>query len=148
MIIQKVWKRKAVSPVCRIKIKVWATVVASGAMDLKYSKEWLNAMKLELESIKVNEVAVPTPLSNVPRHTKVIGTKWFFRVKPDGRFKARLVALGWRQRHGIDCGITFVCRFDLLVVASLKRVNISDVQNVMLSWILDKNELNSTIHLQ
>ena len=64
-------------------------------------------MKLELEIIKGNEVAVITPLSHVPRNTKVISRKCFFRVKPDGRFKARLVALGWRQRHGIDCGNTF-----------------------------------------
>ena len=29
---------------------------------------------------------------------------------------------------------------------STKRVNIPDVQNVLPSWILDKNELKSTIH--
>ena len=66
----------------------------------------------------------------------------------DGRFKARLVALGWRQRHGIDCGNRFalVFRFDLLVIASATRVNIPDVQNILLSWILlHKNELKSTI---
>ena len=63
-------------------------------MNSEYSEEWLNAMKLELESINGNEVTVLTPLSSVPTNTKVIGTKRFFRVKPDGRFKTRLVALG------------------------------------------------------
>ena len=35
-------------------------------------------------------------------------------VKSSGRLKARLLILGWRQSHGIDCGNTFapVCRFD------------------------------------
>ena len=104
--------------------------------------------KLELESIKGNEVAVLTLLlSNVPRNTKVIGTKWFFRVKPDGRFKARLVTLGLRQRPGIDCGNIFslVCRFDnqllLLAIAAAKdwRVISLDVQTAFLNGALDKN---------
>ena len=105
-------------------------------------------MKLELEIIKGNEVAVITPLSHVPRNTKVIGRKCFFRVKPDGRFKARLVALGWRQRHGIDCGNTFapVCRFDnqrlLLAIAAAKdwRVISLDVQTAFLNGVLDNKK--------
>ena len=52
---------------------------------------------------------------------------------------ARQAVLGWRQKHDIDCGIT-------LVIASAKRVNIQNIQNVLLSWILDKNELKSTVH--
>ena len=84
-------------PVPPIQIKAPTTLTE--AMNSEYSKEYLNAMKLEIESIKGNGVAVLTPLSNVPRNTKVVSTKCFFKVKPDGRFKARLVALGWRQRH-------------------------------------------------
>ena len=36
--------------------------------------------------------------------------------------------------------------FDLLITSE-KRVNIPDVQKVLLSWILQKNELKSTMHL-
>ena len=57
-------------------------------------------MELELESIRINGVTVPTPVSNVPRNSKAIGLRWVFRVKYDGHLNARLVALGWRQRHG------------------------------------------------
>ena len=32
---------KAVSPVCRTKIEIWATVVASGAVHLTNYEEWL-----------------------------------------------------------------------------------------------------------
>ena len=51
-----------------------------------------------------------TPVSNVPKST--IRTRWTFKVKTDGRFKARLVALGWKQINDFDCGITFAsaCR--------------------------------------
>ena len=53
------------------------------------------------------------------------------------------------------CGNTFapVCRFDnqrlLLAIAAAKdwRIISLDVQNVLLSWILDKNELKSIVHL-
>ena len=40
-----------------------------------------------------------------------------------GHPMARLVTLGWKQRY-IDCGITVVCRFDLLVVVASKRVDL------------------------
>ena len=40
----------------------------------------------------------------------------------------------------------FVYIFYLLVIVSAKRVNIPDVQTDLLSWLLDKNKLKSTIH--
>ena len=33
---------------------------------------------------------------------RTIGVKWIFKVKSDGRYRARLVALGYRQKIGID----------------------------------------------
>ena len=72
---------------------------------------------------------------------KFTSTRWAFKVKSDRHFEARQIVLGWRQKHRIDCGITFVCRFDLLVIASAKKVNVTDVQTVLLSWFPDKKEL-------
>ena len=59
--------------------------------------------------------------------------RWGLRVKSDGRFKARHVAICWKQRY--DCGITFasVGRFDLLAIAAAKRDNCLDVQMVLLN---------------
>ena len=139
---------KAVSPVCQIK--VWATVVASGAMNLKNYKKWLKAIEPELKSTRATTgsvVAVVRSVLNIPQ--KVTSTRWAFKEKYDRSSKARQAVLGWKQKHGgsIDCVITsFVCRFDVLVMASAKRVNIPDVQNVLLGWIIGKNELKSTIH--
>ena len=134
------------SPVCQIK--VWATVVASGAMNLKNYKKRLKAIEPELKRTRATtgSVAGVRSVLNIPQ--KVTSTTWAYKQKSDRSSKARQAVLGWKQKHGgsIDCVITFVCRFDLLVIASTKRVNIPDVQNVLLGWIIGKNELKSTIH--
>ena len=60
-------------------------------MDSEHSREWKKAVELELECIKSNELAVLTPISDVPSNKRVLGTKWVFRVKANNRFKARFV---------------------------------------------------------
>ena len=119
----------------RIIIEVWATV-ASGAMNFKNYKKWLNVIESELKSTRArcSVAAVLTPVLNIAQ--KVTSTRWAFKIKSKGRLMARLVALG--QKHGIEYGVTFVYRFDLLVTAVAKRVVIQDVQPVLLSWFLDR----------
>ena len=115
------------------QIKVWATVVASGAMNLKNYKKWLKAIEPELKSTRATTGSVANVWSvlNIPQ--KVTITRWAFKEKYDRSSKARRAVLGWKQKHDfIDCVITFVCRFDVLAIASAKRVNIPDVQNVLL----------------
>ena len=138
---------KVVSPVCQIK--VWATVVASGAMNLKNYKKWLKAIEPELKSTRATTGSVAVARSVLNILQKLTSTRrWAFKEKPDRSSKVRQDVLGWKQKHGsINCVITFVCMFDVLVIASAKqRVNIPDVQNVLLGWIIDKNEIESIIH--
>ena len=64
-----------------------------------------------------------------------------FKVTADGRFKARCVVQGWKQRHGYDCGSTFapVCRLEgqrlLLAIATAKNWPILalDIQTAFLN---------------
>ena len=121
---------KAVSSMCRTKIKAWAMMAASGAMDLKTYTKWLNAIESELKNTRtINSdlaVVLRYVLNILQRVTNT--TRWAFKVKSDRHFEARQVVLGWRQKHRIDCRTTlFVCRFDLPVIASAKKVNIPDV---------------------
>ena len=51
----------------------------------------------------MNEVAV-TPISDVPRNKRILGTKRILRTAY-GRIKARLVALVRKKRRGTDCVI-------------------------------------------
>ncbi|KAB2598442.1 hypothetical protein D8674_001362 [Pyrus ussuriensis x Pyrus communis] len=71
--------------------------------------EWQLAMQEEFNALKTQGTWILVP---PPSHRSVIGSKWVYKVKknPDGsisRFKARLVAQGYSQEHGLDYSETF-----------------------------------------
>nr|GEW47081.1 hypothetical protein [Tanacetum cinerariifolium] len=73
------------------------------------SEKWLNAMNLEMQSMKNNEVWV---LVELPPNGKTVGSKWLFKKKTDmdgnvHTYKARLVANGYTQTPGIGYEETF-----------------------------------------
>ena len=89
-------------------------------MDSPGSEKWLEAMKLEMQSMYDNQVWT---LIDPPEGLKTIRCKWVFKRKTymDGNvhtFKARLVVKGFKQTHGIDYDKTFS------LVAMLKSIRI------------------------
>ncbi|GJS40494.1 retrotransposon protein, putative, ty1-copia subclass [Tanacetum coccineum] len=73
------------------------------------SDKWLNAMNVEMQSMRDNKV---WELVDLPPNGKTIGHKWLFKKKTgmDGAvytYKARLVAKGFTQTTGIDYEETF-----------------------------------------
>ena len=56
------------------------------AMASPHATQWKKAMRKELGSLNDHEVADLIPFS-VPAGYSVIGTRWVYRVKTDGRFK-------------------------------------------------------------
>nr|GEW15157.1 retrotransposon protein, putative, Ty1-copia subclass [Tanacetum cinerariifolium] len=77
-------------------------------LDLE-SEKWLNAMNVEMQSMKDIEVWV---LVELPPNGKTVGSKWLFKKKTDmdrvvHNYKARLVAKGYTQTPGIDYEETF-----------------------------------------
>nr|GEX40742.1 retrotransposon protein, putative, Ty1-copia subclass [Tanacetum cinerariifolium] len=73
------------------------------------SEKWLNAMNVEMQSMKDNKVWV---LVELPPNGKTVGSKWLFKKKTDmdGNvhiYKARLVAKDYTQTSGIDYEETF-----------------------------------------
>ena len=38
----------------------------------------------------------------IPENRRLIGNKWVFKIKRDGTYRARLVALGYSQIHQTD----------------------------------------------
>lgn len=60
---------------------------------------WRAAIDEELQNHEINgtwEVVVP------PAGANLVDTKWIFKLKADGRHKARLVARGFSQQRGVD----------------------------------------------
>ena len=72
------------------------------------------------------------PRSEVPPEQKVIGSKWIYKVNADNTHRARLVAKGWNQVPGRDCGGTFapVCTLQSIrmVLAIAAEMNWEVVQ--------------------
>ncbi|GKE47366.1 ribonuclease H-like domain, reverse transcriptase, RNA-dependent DNA polymerase [Tanacetum coccineum] len=67
-------------------------------------QKWIEAMKVELDSINKNNT---WELTTLPKGHKAIGLKWVFKTKKDAngdiiKHKARLVAIGYIQEHGIE----------------------------------------------
>nr|GEW05357.1 putative retrotransposon Ty1-copia subclass protein [Tanacetum cinerariifolium] len=73
------------------------------------SKKWLDAMNVEMQSLKDDDVWV---LVELPPNARTVGSKWLFKKKTDMDgavyvFKARLVANGFIQTYGVDYEETF-----------------------------------------
>nr|GEW98674.1 retrovirus-related Pol polyprotein from transposon TNT 1-94 [Tanacetum cinerariifolium] len=73
------------------------------------SKKWLDAMNVEMQSMKDNDVWV---LVELPPNAKTVGSKWLFKKKADTDgaiyvFKARMVAKGFTQTYMVDYEETF-----------------------------------------
>ncbi|GKC11406.1 retrotransposon protein, putative, ty1-copia subclass [Tanacetum coccineum] len=73
------------------------------------SDKWLDAMNVEMQSIKDNKL---WDLVNLPPNGKTVGSKWLFKKKTDmdgaaHTYKARLVAKGFTQTYGVDYEETF-----------------------------------------
>ncbi|GJV78681.1 retrotransposon protein, putative, ty1-copia subclass [Tanacetum coccineum] len=84
------------------------------------SNKWLNAMNVEIQSMKDNEV---WDLVDLPPNGKTLGSKWLFKKKTnmDGAvhtYKAHLVAKGYTQTPGIDYEETFS------LVANIRAIRI------------------------
>nr|GEW95402.1 putative retrotransposon protein [Tanacetum cinerariifolium] len=85
------------------------------------SKKWLNAMNVEMKSMKDNEVWV---LVELPPNGKTIGSKWFFKKKTDmdgvvHTYKAHLVANGYTQTPRIDYEEAFSLVADIRAIRIL-----------------------------
>ena len=73
----------------------------------KNENEWKAAIDDEMAVMKFESVIQLLLKSDMPEDTKTIKTMWVYSVKSDHlgnvfRYRARLVAIGVKQRPGID----------------------------------------------
>lgn len=76
----------------------------------------------------------------VPPGRRRIKSKWVFKRKADGSFKGRVVAQGWNQVPGLDCGSTYapVCRIQsvrMVVCIAVEFLLILDQMDVSTAFL-------------
>nr|GEY27150.1 retrotransposon protein, putative, Ty1-copia subclass [Tanacetum cinerariifolium] len=116
-------------------------------LDLE-SEKWLNAINVEMQSMKYNEVWV---LVELPPNGKTVGSKWLFKKKTDmdGNvhiYKACLVAKGYTQTPWIDYEETFSPVADIRAIRILIAIAVyydyeiwqMDVKNAFLNGYLNE----------
>ena len=112
--------------------------------------EWERAITKELESMATQNVWSRT---TKPPNAKVIGSKWVFKIKRDKdgkieKYKARLVAQGFTQVHGVNYTETFApvaklasLRTTLSIAASNDwPIEVFDFNSAFLNGELDPSE--------
>ena len=112
------------------------------AIQSDESPHWKKAMELELASHAENNTWTLSPL---PPGRKCVSSKWVFTHKHDAqgnvvKHKARLVAVGTTQKHGVDYTDTFspVARWEtirLLLSIALERRWIVDQLDVTTAFL-------------
>jgi hypothetical protein len=113
------------------------------AMQSALADKWQDACQYEIDALAKNGTWT---LVELPSGRKAVKSKWVFKHKADGHFRAWLVAKGFTQIFGIDYDETFspVARFEslrlLLALAVLEdwEIHQMDVKSAFLNGLLDE----------
>ena len=65
-------------------------------------RNWQTATRKEIKSMINRGVWRKIDKVKIPENRRLIGNKWVFKIKRDGTYRARLVALGYSQIPGVD----------------------------------------------
>ncbi|KAJ1525556.1 hypothetical protein ONE63_010361 [Megalurothrips usitatus] len=122
------------------------------ALSRPDAREWKRAMDEEMESLNRHGT---WELVSRPDGRNVISSKWVFKLKTDAsgtpvRYKARLVARGFNQQHGVDYFEVFsptvsFSSFRLLLVLAVKNdwsIEHLDVKTAFLHSKLQEEKFN------
>ena len=103
------------------------------------AEKWAEAMDSELESLWKNGVYVEVAR---PIGKKVIGSKWVLRIKTNSagkvdKFKARVVAKGYRLMEGVDYYETFAPTVRFESIRSLIAFGVAE------GWNFDQMDVST-----
>ncbi|XP_052626754.1 uncharacterized mitochondrial protein AtMg00820-like [Lactuca sativa] len=111
-------------------------------MKAKVKKNWINAMKVEIDSIEKNNT---WKLFLPPKDAKLIGLRWLYTTKRNiggsiTMYKACLVAKSYIQDQGIDLDEVYasVARHETirllisLAAGNISKIHLLDVKMIVL----------------
>jgi transposase InsO family protein len=118
------------------------------AIRSQESDKWRDAMDYEIAALKKMQT---WELTELPSGRRAVGSKWVYKLKRDAsgdvfKYRARLVAKGFTQQHGVDYNEVFapVARFAsirlLLGMANLLNLEVHqmDVQSAFLNGKIEE----------
>jgi len=109
---------------------------------------WKRAWESELESLHKNHTWV---ICKLPKDRNIVGCRWLFRKKDDGRYKVRLVAKGYSQTPGIDFNETFapVAKFTTIrVLLALVAENDWELHSMDVKTAFLNGELEEEVYME
>jgi len=120
------------------------------ALSRPDAARWREAIAKEIKALQDNKVYEVVDKDKLDASLNTIDSKFVFRIKADGTYKARLVARGFQQRYGIDYSETFATvakaeSFKILLAvayAMKKCVRVIDIKTAFLH-----GELNQPVYL-
>jgi len=111
-------------------------------------KRWLESCLEELKSLKDRDVYKIVDLS---KERKVVKNCWVFDIKPDGRYRSRLVAKGFSQVEGIDFDELFspvVCYETVRLLLAVVALEDLDIQSVDVKTAYLYSDLDKEIYME
>ena len=103
-------------------------------------KKWQDAINLEFNQMMKSEVWNRKGQPELPNGRKGIGTRWIFKIKKDGVYRARLVAKGYNQQAGVEFDYNYAPVLNevtfrvmlILLIANNYYAEVADIQTAFL----------------
>lgn len=88
------------------KFEDYVMLTYEEAVNSEDRDKWKQAIQEEIDSLKKNQTWSYIDKDKVT-NKKVLSSRWVFRIKEDGHYKARLVIRGCEQEYGTDYNETY-----------------------------------------
>ena len=99
----------------------------------KERNNWRTAIRKEMRSMIDREVWRKTERKKITNNRRLVGNKWVFKIKKDGTYRARLVALGYSQIPGVDYTDNFApVAHDVTFRIALARMRVEKLDSLVM----------------
>ena len=108
-------------------------------------QEWRKAIRKEINDMTKREVWRKTKKNQIPSNQCLIGSKWFFKKKGNGVYRARLCGLGYVQVPGIDytenfSPVVLEVTFCIVLILMMKYGWVGEIVDVETAFLYRKLE--------